>query len=703
MIQAQAYNLHAKSAQEGRARVAQPPELPATAGMDIATVLPPINCLRMKKHSKVKADSIQMPQAISPMLCKLVSEVPQGPDYIFENKWDGYRIVSFVDEGSVKMASRSGLDYTKKYPPIAGALRELGHSAIIDGEVVVFDQDGRPDFDALQLYNGHSTPIKYCVFDLLWLEGNDLIELPLESRKELLKTLCESSEVLLFSESYQDGYALYQSAIENNLEGIVAKDRYSSYKPGDRGSSWLKLPTRKRQEFVIGGWAESDRGRSFRSLLFGAYKDGQLEWIGRSGGGYKEKEMPGILTQLKELEVSKSPFANPVLDAKGAKLHWVKPELVANFEFATWTKSGRIRKPATFLGFRSDKNPEQVVREVPADMISEDDAPMQASGDDHSQVPKYLNQDSNWQRVDESWEGKAVDDFPLEHCTIQLHDVERELWKGVAKANLVMYYHRIAPLILPYLKDRPQSLSLKLTHAGGPRTFIKDMENRAPECATVFSDQRRVKKAGKRSQIDYLVCNNEETLLFMIDLGCVDINPWASRIHSPQTPDYLWLDLDPTVGDDGVNEDIGFQMAVEVAMAAHQVLRKNKLESFPKTSGKTGLHIYIPCSGMDFYQAREKANELADQIYELVPDISTRSEGISGRKGKVYIDANQNDYADTLAAPYSIRPYHEPLVSTPLEWKEVKPGLDRYAFNMKTIEARLAKKGDLFFPLLSSK
>nr|WP_298935723.1 DNA ligase D [uncultured Dyadobacter sp.] len=637
------------------------------------------------------------------MLCKLIFEIPQDPAYIFENKWDGYRIVSFINGESVKMASRSGLDYTQRYPVIAKALRELGHDAIIDGEVVVLNEEGKPDFDALQLYNGHSTPIKYCVFDLLWLEGNDLMELPLESRKELLKTLCEGSDILQYSESFEDGNQLYQSAIDNNLEGIVAKDRYSLYRPGERGNSWLKLPTRKRQEFVIGGWAESDHGRSFRSLLFGAYNDGELEWIGRSGGGYKEKEMPAILQRLKELEIRESPFSNSVLDTKGAKLHWVKPELVANFEFATWTKSGRIRKPATFLGFRSDKNPEQVVREVPAKLIPESLATEQALNDDHTQAPTYLNKGINWKRVDESWEGKPVDDFPLEHCTIQLHDVERELWKGIAKANLVMYYHRMAPLILPHIKDRPQSLSLKLTHAGGPRTFIKDMENRAPECATMFTDQRRVKKPGKRSQIDYLVCNNEETLLFMIDLGCVDINPWASRVHNPQLPDYLWLDLDPTVGSEGVDEEKGFQMAVEIAMAAHQVLRKNKLESYPKTSGKTGIHIYIPCSGMDFHQAREKANELADQIHQLVPDISTRSESISGRKGKVYIDANQNDYADTLAAPYCIRPYHEPLVSTPLEWKEVKPGPDRYAFNMKTIEARLAKKGDLFFPLLTAK
>lgn len=654
----------------------------------------------MVSKSKKSALTGTMPDSIEPMLCTLVKEVPKDPDYIFENKWDGYRIVAFVEGGKVRLSSRSGLDYTAKYPIIAETLFELGHDAIIDGEIVVFDEDEKPDFDALQRYNGHNTPIKYCVFDLLWLAGNDIMELPLADRKELLKTLCDGKDNLLFSESFENGFELYQNAISENLEGIVAKDRLSTYAPGDRGKAWLKIPTKKRQEFVIGGWAESDRGRSFRSLLFGAYNNGQLEWIGRSGGGYKEKEMPGILKQLKELEIEESPFVNQVLDTKGAKIHWVEPKLVANFEFATWTTSGRIRKPATFLGFRHDKNPEQVVREVPRDVKAvSDDSTTDPDSVNKDAKPAYLNEDSNWLRVDESWKNKPVDDFPLEHCTIQLHDVERELWKNVSKANLVMYYHRMAPLILPHILNRPQSLSLKLTHAGGPRTFIKDMENRQPDCATVFSDKRRVKKPGKRNIIDYLVCNNEETLLFMIDLGCVDVNPWASRVHHPDMPDYLWLDLDPTVGPDGVDEDKGFQMAVEIAMAAHQVLKKHDLESYPKTSGKTGLHIYIPCTGLNFHQARERANELADEIHELVPNISTRSEGISNRNGKVYIDANQNDYADTLAAPYSIRPYHEPLVSTPLEWKEVKPGLDRYDFNMKTIEKRTAKKGDLFYLL----
>jgi bifunctional non-homologous end joining protein LigD len=306
-----------------------------------------------------------MPSSVAPMLCTLTNEPIDDPDYLYEIKWDGYRIISHVQKGRVRMDSRSAKDYTARYPVITEALKKLGHDAVLDGEVVVFNADGLPDFDALQLYNRHTTPIAYCVFDLLWLDGYNLMGLPLEQRKTALELLIKDHPVFRFSESFDDGPALYAETLKLDLEGIVAKRRDSLYRPDVRGNDWLKTPTRKRQEFVIGGWAESDKVRAFRSLLFGAYRNGKLEWIGRSGGGYKEAEMPAILRQLKQLEIDRSPFVNEVLDTKGAVTHWVKPELVANFEFASWTRSGRIRKPATFLGFRKDKKPSQVVREIP--------------------------------------------------------------------------------------------------------------------------------------------------------------------------------------------------------------------------------------------------------------------------------------------------------------------------------------------------
>jgi bifunctional non-homologous end joining protein LigD len=544
------------------------------------------------------------------------------------------------------------------------------------------------------------------------------------TRKAILKNLVEGNKVIQFSASFDDGEGLYQIMKEKGWEGVIAKKKESSYIENDRSTNWLKFPVKKIDEFVIGGWAESDKARSFRSILFGAYDKGKLIWLGRSGGGFKEKEMPGILKQLKSNEIKTSPFSNKVLDTKGAVLHWVKPVLVANFEYAEMTESGRIRKPATWKGFREDKNPKDVIIPVVKklnesatkkvkDIVSEEKQVKKKTGNNtkrkHTTKYPYLNKDSGWEKVDEEQQGADWQDFEMPNCTIPVHNLEREIWEEVPKGKLLIYYSEMADLILPYIKDRPQSLNLKLTHAGGPRTFIKDMENRQPDCSKVFTDKRRVKKAGKRARIDYLVCNNLETLIYLVDLGCVDVNTWASHTEHINEPDYLWLDLDPTIqaGLKGKAlqdaESKGFEKAIQVARATHKVLNKHKLTGFIKTSGKTGLHIYIPCSGITFAEARTKSYKIADEVYKYVPKISTRKESINLRGDKVYIDAGQNDYADTLAAPYCIRPYHQPLVSTPLEWKEVKKGLDRYAFTMDSIKDRVKKKGDIWEKLHDKK
>ena len=370
---------------------------------------------------------------------------------------------------------------------------------------------------------------------------------------------------------------------------------------------------------------------------------------------------------------------------KGAKMHWTKPELVANFEFATWTKSGRIRKPATFLGFRKDKKAKQVVREVTKSVeVIEQEA--------HDKEKKHTVADSNWQKLEVK--AKSEMNFDIASCTIKLADVEREVWKGVPKAKLIEYYHSIAKYILPYLKDRPLSLHIKPKGAMVPGMYIKDMEGRQPDCADIFTDKRRHAKVGKRNEIDYLVCNNGATLLYMINLGCIDINPWMSRTANIESPDFINIDLDPS--------DADFEKVIIVALVAKTVLDKYKLKTFPKTSGKTGLHIYIPVEGISFETARNCSEKLGSEIQKLVPEISTTNVSISSRGNKVFIDPSQNDYADTLAAVYSVRPDKLPTVSTPLEWKEIKPGLNPKVFTIATIVTRIKKKGDLFKGVLST-
>jgi bifunctional non-homologous end joining protein LigD len=656
---------------------------PSVAGTKIQDEAKP-DIGELKKQGIKKA----MPESVMPMLCTLTKEVVADENYLYEVKWDGYRIISYIEGKKVRMDSRSALDYTHKYPPIAKALKELGHDAVLDGEVVVFNEEGKPDFDALQTYNGRHTPINYCVFDILWLDSYNLQNLPLTDRKAILEELTKDNDVLRFSASFEDGEALYRQALDLDLEGIVAKRKDSTYIPGARDNNWLKTPTRKRQEFVIGGWAESNKSRPFRSLLFGAYnKRGEFEWIGRSDSGYKEKDMPGILSQLQKLETGQSPFINEVLDTKGAKIHWVKRELVANFEFATWTKTGRIRKPATFLGFRKDKKAEQVVREVPLTDEQEAEIINEPEDTQLKQKETATDTDSNWPKV-ESKKIHSERRFEFAGRTVTMNNIEQELWRGVTKARLITYYHQICPYILPYLEDRPISLHIKQDGANAPGFYIKDMEGRQPDYLDIFSDQRRHKKKGKRDRIDYAVCNNEAALLYLINLGNIDLNPWSSSTKNPQEPDFISIDLDPSDGD--------FGKAVKTAQSAKKLFDRYKLQSLVKTSGKTGIHIFLPCQGFTYPQARTLSEKLGQEIADLVPDIATTEVSISHRGEKLFVDPSQNDYADTLACVYSVRPHKHPTVSTPLEWKEVKDKLDPGKFTMDNLPERLEKKGDLF-------
>ena len=647
-----------------------------------------------------KGQRSPMPSRLSPMLCTLTKEPIDDDNYLYEIKWDGYRIMSYARKSRVTLSSRSGLDYSNKYPNIVSALKALDHEFILDGEVVVLNDEGLPDFNALQNYNGQDSPIVYYIFDIVWLDGYDLKNLPLVERREILTHLITDNETLKVNAAFEDGPGLYQEMLKRHLEGIIAKKKDSTYREGERKNNWLKIPTRKQQEFVIGGWAESEKARSFRSLLFGAYDDGQFKWVGRSGGGYKENEMPGILQKLKKLEVKRSPFVNKVLDTKGATIHWVKPELVANFEFADWTSSGRIRKPATFLGFRKDKKASDVLLETPKP-VEKIEHENKIDEQEQTIAQKKLRTKSQDKIKDENWNEleklpvTSEEEFDIGDCKIQITNVEKEIWKDVTKAQLIEYYHMIAPMILPHLKDRPLSLHIKHKGVHAQGVYIKDMAGRQPDCAEIFTDRRRHAKKGKRDLIDYLVCNNEATLLYAVNLGCIDINPWMSTRQNPGQPDFINIDLDP--------KDDNFEKVIEVALATKEVLLKYKLISFIKTSGKTGIHIYLPVSGIDNAGARRYSELLGKEIHQLVPKISTIQISKDLRGNKVLIDPSQNDYADTLASAYSVRPYHIPTVSTPLEWKEVKKGLDPSKFTIQTIHGRIKKKGDLFIEVLDAK
>jgi bifunctional non-homologous end joining protein LigD len=632
-----------------------------------------------------------------PMLATLIEKPFNDPDWLYEVKWDGFRIISHLSKRNVTLRSRKGENYTKKYLPVVEALQKLNIDAILDGELIAIDPTGKPNFDEVQRWDGF-LPLQYYLFDIISLDGKSLIDKPLTARKDILrKIIPEDHDILKFSDSFDDGIALFNQLEALDWEGIIAKRKDSIYQPGKRTKNWLKIPTRKQQEFVVGGWAESTSGRPFRTLIFGYYENNKLVYQGHAGGGFKEKDMPAIFQRLKKLETKKSPFANTDVLLKYAEtpVHWVKPELVIQVKYATTTRSGMIRKPASFLGFREDKNPKEVVLEKPEK--AETTLAKQANSKPLKTKNQHLtttSEASNWPTI-ESIPITSEDTFNIEGNKMKLTNVEKELWKGVTKADLISYYHHIAPYMLPHLQGRPLSLHIKHIKPTVEGLYIKDIEGRQPSWAEIFNTKRKHKKEGARDEIDYLVCNEEATLLWLVNLGCIDINPWTSHVGNPEQPDYIIIDLDPT------DEDFG--KAVTAAMAAQEYFKTHKLKAFPKTSGKTGMHLYIPCRNIDFPLARAIAEHICNEIHQLAPKITTTSVSINSRGNKLYLDPNQNDYADTVAAPYSVRPHKLPTVSTPLEWKEIKPGLDPHAFTMAAVQKRLEKKGDLFAGALDEK
>jgi bifunctional non-homologous end joining protein LigD len=649
------------------------------------------------KHLKNTAQ----PTVIKPMLATLIKQPFTDKDYVYEVKWDGYRIIAFSNAGSVKLQSRGGKDYTRKYPAIAKAVKALNVDCIIDGEIVYINSEGKPDFDSLQRVNGQKAPIVYYAFDLLWLAGENTMHKNLLARKEQLKSLLSSANEVKYSDHFDDGNVLFQQIQNIGLEGVVAKRKDSPYLQDDRSKRWLKITTEQKQEFVIGGWVESEKRNTFRTLLFGAYETGKLKWKGHAGGGYKDKDMPMILNRLKAIETDKNPFDSDVEYSEG-KPHWVKPELVANIKFATTTKSGKIRKPAIFLGFREDKKATQVQTEVANDppnnrILKRSIKPADVVDDGNNAIAKRIlptTGDSNWPDIERE-PIRNQEEFEIDSCHITLYNVDRELWKGITKGHLIQYYNSISKYILPHIRQRALSLHLKPKGPQAKGKYIKDMEGRQPDCAEIFTTPRKHKKIGKRDIIDYLVCNNAATLLYIVNLGSIDINPWTARTTNSSKPDFIVIDLDPS--------DKDFKKAIEAAQAAKQFFDKHKLKSFIKTSGKTGIHLLLPCTAYSFPQARIIAKNVCSNINDLIPSISTTEELEADRGTKLYLDASQNDYADTVAAVYSVRPFKHPNVSTPIEWKELKADLTPENFSIKTIHKRLEKKGDVFLSVLDKK
>jgi len=612
------------------------------------------------------------------MLATLSEGVPGDRGWLFEIKFDGVRVLAVRRGETVELYGRSGQVITGRYPDVVRALLALPvEHFVIDGEIVALDEHGRSSFQRLQPRMAltdprdiaravDQVPVQSVFFDCLELEGRDLRRLPVLRRKECLRLLVPPLGPARYVDHVlEHGQAFLDAAAGERLEGIVAKRMDSVYTAG-RSREWMKIKCHRRQEFVIGGYTDPQGSRGyFGALHIGVYDGPQLVYVSKVGTGFDQEGLKSLWEKLRPLGRATPPFATGATPT-GKGHHWVEPRLVCEVRFGEWTKDGGIRHPA-FLGLRTDKRPEECRREEPVPPPTED-AP--AGPDIPPAAPR------------------AKEDMARD---VKLTNVRKMFWpaEGYTKGDLIAYYERVAPYLLPYLKDRPLVLTRYPDGITGKSFFQKD----APEFAPPWVRTERVYSKDSDREIDYFIVDDVAALRYVANSGAIPLHLWASRVGSLERPDWLVLDLDP--------KGAPFRDVVKVAQALHRILEDLDLPSYPKTSGATGLHIMIPLGARYTYDdVRTFARLLAVLGVESEPDISTVARPLRARGGKVYIDFGQNGHGQTIVGPFSLRPLPGAPASCPLAWSEVTARLDPQRFTMATVPARFEKMADPLAPVL---
>ncbi|HLF71602.1 MAG TPA: non-homologous end-joining DNA ligase [Dehalococcoidia bacterium] len=685
-----------------------------------------------------------------PMLATLVDEAFDRQGWLWEPKLDGVRALAFVKDGRVEIKSRRGIDMTKQYAPVAEALaRQPAQTIVLDGEVCALDEGGVPRFQLLQTYgkSGGETPLVYFVFDLLYLDGYDLRAVPLRERKALLETHLRSSEnVRLVSYVEEDGPAVEKTARRLGFEGVVGKRSNSPYQGGVRGRTWLKVKAVQEQEFVVGGYTpgEGSRAKHFGALVLGYYDDegpsGEgLRWAGNVGSGFNDEELREVQKQLERLETDESPFADKL--PSRPKLTWLKPELVAQVKFAEWTDDAKLRAPV-FVGLRDDKLASQVRRELPADADVVVSTPAIAGSPRGSAVGGDVEGGRSPSDVDAAAASvlaqlenpKATFPVDVQGETIKLTNLDKEFWPphnaapALLKRDLIAYYVKVAPWLLPHLRDRPLTLTRYPNGIAAAPFYQKHYEQPIPgfvETVSIWSQDR--KKDG-----EYILCNNLATLVWLAQLADLELHASMARVEpEPDAhgrtktfsgseakleasalnyPDFMVFDLDPYIysGEEAEGAEPEFNVrawkkSVEIALSLKELLDSLKLSSFVKTTGKTGIHIYVPIlRHYDYDEVRVATQTLGRFLIQEHPKDVTMEWDTSKRSGKIFFDANQNTRGKTLAAQYSLRPTPWAGVSAPIAWSALAR-IEPLSLNLRSVPERLAKDGDPWADILSRK
>ena len=612
-----------------------------------------------RRDDETGGDAVE--RTYEPMLATPSDSVPAGGDWIFEVKFDGYRALAYVRGGECRLVSRNGNDLTDRFPDVA---KEIVHAtrspnAVLDGEVCRLAASGRSSFSELQQGTG---PLVYYAFDLLELDGEPTVDLPLQERKATLaKLLDKRNRTVLFSEHFDDGDALLEAADQQGLEGIMAKRPLSRYLRGKRTRDWLKIKTHGEQEFIVAGYTRGSgrRAGTFGSLVLAVNEGAELRYAGNVGTGFNDAEIRKLLKILKPLHRDTTPFpAAPKMPrVRKGDVQWVEPRLVAQVRFSEWTHDGHLRHPA-YLGIREDKTAGEVTRERPiADVVRK---------------------------------GKRE---------VRLSNLDKLFWaeEGITKGDLLGYYQAVAPVLVPHLKGRPFTMRRYPDGAYGKAFFQKDAPGHMPDWIPTFHALVSTRtEARTKRWIDLPLVNDELALLWMVNMGCIDMNAWYSRADWPERPDFLLFDLDPT-------PEVPWSQTIEVALILRALLDALGLESFPKTSGGKGFHVLVPLDRRSTYaDTRHFAELVAGAIARTHPKLATTEWSKARRRG-VLIDANQNGEGKTIASAYSVRPKPGAPVSTPLAWAEVSGDLRPETFTMAVVLERVQRLGDLYSGVLTTR
>jgi bifunctional non-homologous end joining protein LigD len=583
------------------------------------------------------------PRSIEPEFATLVSEAPEGDDWIHEIKFDGYRFLAFLEGGRARLQSRNGLDWTERLPGLAAEIATLpARRLVLDGEVVTLTREGVSDFGALKdaLGRRDEENLFYYVFDLLHLDGVDYRDVPLLQRKDVLRELLESAKSprLRYADHVAGrGGIFYRRSCELGLEGVVSKRKDSPYRSG-RGLDWVKVKCWKRQEFVVAGFTDPQSSREgFGALLLGVHEGSDLVYAGRVGTGFDEPLLRELRRRLDALERPDSPFAAPLSRPERRGVHWVKPSLVAEVSFSGWTRDHRLRHPS-FVGLREDKSAADVVRERPAPP-------------------------------------------PAARPSISLSHPDRVLYpqEGITKADLARYYQDIAEWILPQVRGRLLSLVRCPEGQSGSCFYQKHPMESQPAAIRV---QRFEESDGPETG---LFIEDEAGLTALVQLGVLEIHPWGSRVSDLEHPDLCTFDLDPGPG-------VAWPSVLRAARDLRDLLGGLGLESFVKTTGGKGLHVVVPFSGVPGWpELKAFSRSIAGELARRSPDRYTAKLSKASRGGRIFIDYLRNGRGATAVAAYSTRATPVASVAVPLSWEELSPSLRPDQYGVKNVRRRLEK------------